>query len=120
MIAGCGTNLAGTFSVHFPEAEIVGIDISEASLEHSQDILRQLGSTNCKLHQLPLEEVESLGKRFDFVHCHGVLHHLKSPVKGLKALGSALKPSGAMSLMVYAEYGRAGLCKFKSYPVVFI
>jgi SAM-dependent methyltransferase len=109
LIAGCGTNLAGTFSVHFPQAKIVGIDISEASLAHSQGILQQLGSTNCELHQLPLEEVESLGKGFDFIHCHGVLHHLKSPVKGLKALGSVLKPSGAMSLMVYAEYGRAGL-----------
>lgn len=46
---------------------------------------------------------------FDFVECNGVLHHLKDPDAGLKALTSVLKPTGAMNLMVYAIYGRTGI-----------
>lgn len=41
--------------------------------------------------------------------CTGVLHHLADPDAGLRALRSRLKPEGAMHLMVYAPYGRAGV-----------
>jgi hypothetical protein len=41
--------------------------------------------------------------------CTGVLHHLADPDAGLTALRSALKPDGAMHLMVYAPYGRTGI-----------
>jgi len=38
-----------------------------------------------------------------------VLHHLSDPVRALNALRTVLKPGGAMQLMVYAPYGRAGI-----------
>jgi hypothetical protein len=38
-----------------------------------------------------------------------VLHHLADPDEGLRALRSVLEPDGAMQLMVYAPYGRAGI-----------
>src|SRR5260370_42327593 len=41
--------------------------------------------------------------------CTGVLHHLAAPDAGLRALRSVLNPGGAMHLMVYAPYGRAGI-----------
>jgi hypothetical protein len=46
---------------------------------------------------------------FDQVVCTGVLHHLIDPGAGLSALRQVLKPEGAMHLMVYAPYGRAGI-----------
>ncbi|MEL6689843.1 MAG: class I SAM-dependent methyltransferase [Pseudomonadota bacterium] len=46
---------------------------------------------------------------FDYVDCCGVLHHLKDPVAGLKALESVLKPGGGLGFMVYAPYGRSGV-----------
>ena len=46
---------------------------------------------------------------FDQIVCTGVLHHLADPDAGLAALRSVLKPDGAMHLMVYAPYGRAGI-----------
>jgi hypothetical protein len=46
---------------------------------------------------------------FDQIICTGVLHHLTDPDGGLRALRSVLKPNGAMHLMVYAPYGRAGI-----------
>jgi len=109
LIAGCGTNLAATFSVHFPNARIVGLDISASSLAHSKSVLDELGVHHCELHQMPLEDVGKLERKFDFIHCSGVLHHLKSPEVGLEALGSVLREQGAMALMVYARFGREGL-----------
>jgi len=38
-----------------------------------------------------------------------VLHHLEHPAAGLQALRGLLKPDGALHLMVYAPYGRAGI-----------
>jgi hypothetical protein len=38
-----------------------------------------------------------------------VLHHLADPDAGLRALRDVLKPDGAMHMMVYAPYGRAGI-----------
>jgi hypothetical protein len=46
---------------------------------------------------------------FDQIICTGVLHHLADPDAGLSALRGVLKPDGAMHLMVYAPYGRAGV-----------
>jgi len=46
---------------------------------------------------------------FDQVVCTGVLHHLADPVRALNTLRSVLNPGGAMQLMVYAPYGRAGI-----------
>jgi hypothetical protein len=44
-----------------------------------------------------------------------VLHHLPDPDQGLRCLREALKPSGAMQIMVYASYGRAGIYMLQEY-----
>jgi hypothetical protein len=44
-----------------------------------------------------------------------VIHHLSDPGAGLRALGDALAPSGAMHLMVYAPYGRTGVYMIQEY-----
>ncbi|MBV8095514.1 MAG: hypothetical protein JO110_20245, partial [Acetobacteraceae bacterium] len=44
-----------------------------------------------------------------------VLHHLRDPDIGLRSLRSVLAPNGAMHLMVYAPYGRAGIYMIQEY-----
>jgi hypothetical protein len=44
-----------------------------------------------------------------------VLHHLADPDAGLRALASVLRPGGAIHLMVYAPYGRAGIYLLQDY-----
>ncbi|MBL4686772.1 MAG: class I SAM-dependent methyltransferase [Nannocystaceae bacterium] len=109
LVAGCGTNLAPVFAATMPEARVVGVDISGASLELSEALARENGIHNLEHHQLPLEEIETLGRKFDYVCCTGVIHHLSDPAAGLRALGSVLHPDGAMMIMVYARYGRQGI-----------
>ena len=70
------------------------------------------GNTTCTISrsdQLPIERVSDLRTSFDQIICTGVLHHLADPDAGLSALREVLKPDGAMHLMVYAPYGRAGI-----------
>lgn len=109
LIAGCGTNLVPVFGAFMPEARIVGVDISCASLAISAEQCATNDITNVEHHQLALEDVASLERTFDFVCCTGVLHHLEDPVRGLRALGDVTRPHGAIMAMVYARYGRQGI-----------
>ena len=59
--------------------------------------------------------MRELGKVFDQIVCTGALHHLPDPDTGLRALRSVLAPDGAMHLMVYAAYGRAGIYMMQEY-----
>jgi SAM-dependent methyltransferase len=47
--------------------------------------------------------------KFDYIDCLGVLHHLKQPSAGLRALQSVLKDGGGLAFMVYGELGRIGI-----------
>ena len=44
-----------------------------------------------------------------------MLHHLAGPDAGLRALREVLTPHGALHLMVYAPYGRAGVYMLQDY-----
>lgn len=48
----------------------------------------------------------SLAERFDVIECSGVLHHLKDPVAGGRALCSLLRQGGVMRLGLYSEIAR--------------
>ena len=108
LIAGCGTSQAARYALREPDARITAIDISDTGLRHTRDLQRKYNLENLVLHQLPIERVREMGRSFDLVVCTGVLHHLPEPDHGLCALRDVLRPSGAMRLMVYARYGRAG------------
>ena len=62
-----------------------------------------------------MERASELASSFEHIICTGVLHHLSSPEGGLRALHDVLEPEGAMHLMVYAPYGRAGVYMLQEY-----
>ncbi len=115
LIAGCGTWQAAKYAICHPAARVVGIDVSPTSLEHTEAHKQKYNLTNLETRQLAIENAGDLGQRFDFIVCTGVLHHLVDPDAGLRALGSVLKPDGAMNLMVYAPYGRTGVYMLQDY-----
>jgi SAM-dependent methyltransferase len=115
LIAGCGTWQAAKYALCRPDARIVGIDVSSTSIEHTETLKRKYDLTNLEIRQLALEDVGALEGRFDLIVCTGVLHHLADPDAGLRALRSVLTPEGAMYLMVYAPYGRAGVYMLQEY-----
>lgn len=115
LVAGCGTSQAVRHALRHPAARVVGIDVSGTSVEHTRALADRHGVTNLEVHRLPLEEVGALGVRFDHVVCTGVLHHLADPLLGLRALRGVLAPGGAVTLMVYAPYGRIGVSMLQDY-----
>ncbi len=115
LIAGCGTSQATIFALNHPRSSVVGIDVSETSLAHTRRLADRYGADNLELHHLPIEQVGTLDRDFDFVASTGVLHHLDDPSAGLKALHDVTRPDGALYLMVYATYGRAGVYMMQSY-----
>jgi SAM-dependent methyltransferase len=109
LIAGCGTSQAAKHALRWPAARIIGVDFSARSVRHTGELRHKYELSNLELQQLPIERVGELQTTFDQIVCTGVLHHLENPEAGLRALREVLRPDGAMHLMVYAPYGRAGI-----------
>jgi len=109
LVAGCGTSQAAKHAMRWPQAQVTGIDFSATSVRRTEELKGKYNLKNLQVHRLSVERVSDLGMSFDQVVCTGVLHHLADPDAGLSALRSVLKPDGAMQLMVYAPYGRAGI-----------
>jgi SAM-dependent methyltransferase len=109
LIAGCGTSQAAKHALRWPAAKITAIDLSATSVRHTEDLKRKYNLTNLQVQQLPIDRLPELHSTFDQIVCTGVLHHLRDPDAGLRALRSVLNPGGAMHLMLYAPYGRAGI-----------
>jgi len=107
--AGCGTNQAAYYAFRYPEAKVIGIDLSEEGLAHSQLLKDKHNLRNLTLHNLSILDLSSLNEHFDFIACTGVIHHMKNPVAGLQALGECLKPTGIANLMVYSYGLRTGV-----------
>lgn len=109
LVAGCGTSQAAKHALRWPQAQVTGIDCSAVSVQRTDALKRKYKLNNLQIRQLALERVGELEASFDQIVCTGVLHHLADPDAGISALGSVLKPDGAMHLMVYAPYGRSGI-----------
>jgi SAM-dependent methyltransferase len=115
LVAGCGTSQAARHALREPDARVTAIDISQTSLSHTRELQAKYDIDNLELRQLSIESVHELGRTFDQIVCTGVLHHLPDPDLGLRALRGVLSPQGAMHLMVYAPYGRAGIYMMQEY-----
>lgn len=115
LVAGGGTgdatvHLASQLAVEDPDAEILHIDLSNASLAIAQKRVEGQGLKNVRFHQFNLLDLkpEHYGE-FDYINCSGVLHHLPDPIEGLRRLRGVLKPHGGLSVMLYGTYGRIGV-----------
>ncbi|MGC1761280.1 MAG: class I SAM-dependent methyltransferase, partial [Candidatus Cybelea sp.] len=109
LVAGCGTTQAAHYAVRWPRARVVGIDVSAKSIAFTQELKRKHSLENLEVQQLAVERACELDQTFEHVVCTGVLHHSADPDAGLRALREVLAPSGAIHVMVYAPYGRAGV-----------
>lgn len=115
LIAGCGTWQSAKFALTHPDARVIGIDVSQTSLQHTEALKQKYDLTNLDVREHAIESAGELNQQFDMIVCTGVLHHLADPDAGLRALAPLLKPDGAMYLMLYAPYGRTGVHMIQEY-----
>jgi len=115
LVAGCGTSQAAHYAARWPNARVVGIDVSAHSIAHTKELILKHDLDNLEVRRLAVEDAAQLGDSFDHVVCTGVLHHLADPDAGLRTLHDLLAPRGALNVMVYAPYGRAGIYMLQDY-----
>jgi len=104
-VAGCGTNQALFTALRFPDAEVLGTDLSSNSLSVCRKNADQIGVANLRLEEKSLNDINYVDE-FDYIICTGVIHHNASPGDTLDRLSNALKKDGIMELMVYNYYHR--------------
>lgn len=105
--AGCGTGVSTEYLGHLnPQAQVLGIDLSEGALATAQERCRRSGAANVAFRHLSIYDVDQLDGEFDWINCVGVLHHMPDPVRGLQSLAAKLAPGGFLHVFVYAAIGR--------------
>jgi len=107
LIAGCGTGLSAiTFAQQVPDARILAVDLSLASLGYAKRMAGALGFGNIEFAQADITKAAAIGRSFDFIDVSGVLHHLADPWQGWRALLTLLRPGGMMQVGLYSKLAR--------------
>lgn len=102
-VAGCGTNQAVLTALRFPDAEVVGTDVSAPSLAAAGELAGRTGVENLSLIEQPIAHC-GYSREMDYVICTGVIHHTSDPEETLRRLARAIAPTGILELMVYNYY----------------
>lgn len=92
---GCGTGSAIPFlRRQFPNALIVGADVSQKSIEIAEQIHKHKNTQFCILDSLVF------GDRFDLVFCNGVFHHIPmlERARAVKTIRFVLRSGGFFAL----------------------
>jgi len=98
LIAGCGTSQAARYALRYPNAVVVGIDVSPTSVSATKRLVERYGIANLELHRMPIEDVGELDTSFDHIVCTGVLHHLVDPDVGLRTSWSTRRTAASASI----------------------
>ena len=109
LIAGCGTGNHIMYANNYINTNILGVDLSLASLAYAKRKVEELGCQNIKFLNGDILHLKNLNKKFDIIESSGVLHHMKDPIKGLKVLKDILEPHGYLKLGLYSEIARTGI-----------
>lgn len=100
---GCGPghDLVG-FGTYSRPTKLIGMDVSQSSLEESRRRLKLHGIEAQLIALDPLESSLPLADgSVDYIHSSGVLHHVVNPVAVLREFGRILRADGVARVMVY-------------------
>ncbi len=107
LIAGCGTGLhAIQIAQVYPNARLLAVDVSLASLAYARRKTREMGLRNIEYAQADILELGTIDRTFDSIESVGVLHHLAEPTAGWRVLVSLLRPGGRMRIGLYSDLAR--------------
>lgn len=110
LVAGCGTGRHAIMTAQsHPNAKILAVDISLASLAYARRKTREAGLRNIEYAHADITKLGSIDRRFDRIEAVGVLHHLADPKDGWRILKSLLRPGGLMVIGLYSAIARRGI-----------
>jgi SAM-dependent methyltransferase len=121
LVAGCGTGQQAVQAAlaYGPQARVLAVDLSAASLAYAARMAERFGVRNIAFSQadlLTLPEASGFVERFDIIECTGVLHHLAGPLQGWRALLRCQARDGRMFLGLYSATARRNLAALRRDP----
>lgn len=113
LVAGCGTGQQPIrLALSHAELEVTALDLSRRSLGYAARKVQAAGlGGRVRLGHadlLKLPDAAELGL-FERAYASGVLHHLREPSEGLRAVLSRLAPGGIINLGLYSRPARQRL-----------
>ncbi len=104
---GCGTGYKTLMlAMANPEAQVIGIDISERSVELSRERANYFKQENTEFRVSSLEKIELIGIKFDYINCDEILYLLNDQESAFQLLASALKPDGVLRGSLHSQNQR--------------
>jgi ubiquinone/menaquinone biosynthesis C-methylase UbiE len=92
---GCGPGwYTQRLALHFIDAEVVGIDLSDVAVEQAARRMKKLGICNASFQAMDAEHLTFEDESFDLVTGLGILHHLELK-QALNEIERVLTPGGA-------------------------
>lgn len=114
LVAGSGTGRHPIETAdRYTNCSVIAIDLSRTSLAYAKRSTKQLGIKNLHFLQADILDIEFLETTFDVIESVGVLHHMREPMSGWKALVNQLKPGGLMKIGLYSDLARTSIAKIR-------
>jgi ubiquinone/menaquinone biosynthesis C-methylase UbiE len=101
--AGCGTGIFSAIFARNGASDVLGIDISEGSLETARSLKNRFGLQNISFQQEDMLRLPFPDRTFDVVWAWGTVHHTTDPFKAIDELIRVLKDEGSILLAVYTK-----------------
>ena len=115
LIAGCGTGSHPISATRYKNSNILGVDLSLASIGYAKRKVDELNYKNISFIHADILQLQKLNRKFDVIESSGVIHHMKDPIEGLKILLEVLEPHGFIRLGLYSEIARQNVVKARKY-----
>jgi SAM-dependent methyltransferase len=104
---GCGVGAQTvTLARNSPDAKIISIDISAASLEQARAVVEVTGHTNVHFQQADIFDLPFRADSFDHIFLCFILEHLSRPAEALAILKGVLRPGGTITV-IEGDHGSA-------------
>ena len=114
LIAGCGTGQHSiATAAKFKNSSVLAIDLSLSSLAYAKRKTEDLNINNIEYMHADILKLDKLKKQFDIVESTGVLHHMKNPIAGWKALVNCLRDGGLMQIGLYSALARQHITEMR-------
>ena len=105
--AGCGTGYKSLVLAEAnPGAKVVGVDISEQSLDLARKRFEYHGIERGEFHSLSIYDLPKLDLKFDYINCDELLYLFPEPAVALKAMKSVLQPRGIIRSNLHSSLQR--------------
>jgi|Deesub1362B_J571_1020462.scaffolds.fasta_scaffold01103_9 ubiquinone/menaquinone biosynthesis C-methylase UbiE len=103
--AGCGTGIFSIIFAHKGANKVIGIDISEGSLETGRKLKEKFKLSNIEFRKEDMLNLPFEDNTFDIVWAWGTIHHTEDPYKAMNELIRVLKKDGIFFLTLYRKTG---------------